>query len=99
MMTGMPPPRGYNFAWQISRMGDKGFSEGLRGIVAKMLEPEIKNRPDALLLLGEAQRLWRDWRANTPEGMAYVDVSDELAGIEYESEKGAQERVGLPVLF
>lgn len=58
MMTGMPPPRYYNYNWQISRMNDKGFSKDLRDIVAKMLDPVIGKRPDALDLVGMIEAKW-----------------------------------------
>ncbi|KAG0646016.1 Serine threonine-kinase ATG1 [Hyphodiscus hymeniophilus] len=76
MMTGIPPPRVYNYAWQISRMTDKAFSPWLRDIVATMLDPRIANRPDALDLVGRTENGWEAWRANTKEGAQYVDVGD-----------------------
>lgn len=92
MMTGMPPPRYYNYTWQISRMNDKGFSKGIRDIVAKMLDPVIGKRLDALDLVGMVEVEWRSWRANTVEGRAYVDGGDEQIRRLYESGKGG----GLP---
>jgi serine/threonine protein kinase len=47
MMTGIPPPRFYDFGWQISRMNDKGFSSRLREIVGAMLDPKPSWRPNA----------------------------------------------------
>lgn len=76
MMTGMPPPRYYNYNWQISRMNDKGFSNVLRNIVARMLDPSIVERPDTVKLVGQAEAGWRSWRANTMEGRAYIDRGD-----------------------
>jgi serine/threonine protein kinase len=76
MMTGMPPPRMYDYAWQISRMNDKGFSPWLRDTVAAMLDPKIRNRPDILEVVSKAEEGWRAWRANTKEGREYVDARD-----------------------
>jgi hypothetical protein len=76
MMTGMPPPRHYNYNWQISRMNDKGFSNVLRNIVARMLDPSMVMRPDTLELVGQVEAGWRSWRANTMEGRAYIDRGD-----------------------
>lgn len=88
MMTGMPPPRGYAHNWQISRMNDKGFSKGLRYLVARMLDSSIGNRPDALRLVDEVEAGWRSWRANTAEGRAYVDGGDKAISRMYETGKG-----------
>jgi hypothetical protein len=88
MMTGMPPPRYYNYNWQISRMNDKGFSQGLRDILATMLDPVAGQRPDARDLVGLVRNEWRSWRANTIEGRAYVDRGDELVRRLYERSKG-----------
>ena len=88
MMTGMPPPRYYNYNWQISRMNDKGFSKGLRDIVAKMLHPVIGRRPDTLDLVGLVQYEWRAWRSNTMEGRAYTDSGDALVRRQFERGKG-----------
>ena len=80
MMTGMPPPRFYEYNWQISRMNDGGFSQGLREIVADMMSPTIGKRPDSLRLVDRVEDGWRAWRANTQEGREYVDVKgQELA--------------------
>jgi hypothetical protein len=90
MMTGIPPPRYYDYDWQVSRMNDKGFSKGLRDIVAKMLHPIIGKRPDALDLVGLVQYEWRAWRANTIEGRAYVDRGDALVKSRFERGKGGE---------
>jgi serine/threonine protein kinase len=87
MMTGMPPPRHYNYVWQISRMNDKGFTKGLRDIVAKMIHPVIGKRPDTLSLVGLVEIEWRSWRGNTAEGRAYIDGGDERLRRLYEREK------------
>jgi serine/threonine protein kinase len=87
MMTGMPPPRGYSHNWQISRMNDKGFSKGLRDLVARMLDPSIGNRPDALSLVDAVEGCWRSWRANTVEGRTYVDGGDKAVSRLYETGK------------
>jgi serine/threonine protein kinase len=84
MMTGTPPPRVYDYAWQISRMNDKGFSPWLRDIVGAMLDPRISNRPDALELVGRAENGWAAWRANTKEGREYVDIRDRELGDNFE---------------
>lgn len=75
-MTGIPPPRYYDYNWQISRMNDKGFSKGLRDIVAQMLNHELSLRPDTLSLVNIVEEGWRSWRATTREGWEYVDVRD-----------------------
>ena len=80
MMTGIPPPRVYDYAWQISRMTDKGFSPWLRNIVGEMLDPARGNRPDALRLVAWADRGWEAWRANTEEDKKYVDVRNRNSG-------------------
>ena len=59
MMTGIPPPRYYEYNWQISRMTDKGFSRPLREIVAAMLNPEVGKRPNSLRLIDRAEEGWR----------------------------------------
>ena len=69
-------------------MNDKGFSKGLRDIVARMVDPAIGKRPDALDLVGSVEAEWRSWRANTAEGRAYVDGGDELVKRQYERGKG-----------
>jgi hypothetical protein len=76
MMTGIPPPRFYDYAWKISRLNDKGFSPYLREIVAAMQDPRMWGRPNALELVGRAEEGWRAWRANMTEGSEYVDVRD-----------------------
>ena len=76
MMTGIPPPRFYDYAWQISRLNDNGFSYYLREIIIAMLDPKIKGRPDALELVGRTEEGWRAWRANTKDGTEYIDVRD-----------------------
>lgn len=82
-MTGIPPPRYYEYNWQISRMNDKGFSQGLREIVASMLNHKMSKRPDTLTLVQMVEEEWRMWRAITREGQAYVDVRDEYLREEY----------------
>jgi predicted phosphohydrolase len=90
MMTGIPPPRSYDYRWQISRLNDKGFSQGIREIVARMLDPSMAMRPDALQLVDEVEKGWRVWRASTVEGQAYIDVRDKLVRREYESMRGIE---------
>lgn len=65
-------------------MNDKGFSQGIRDIVGKMLDPTIGKRPDSLKLVGLVEVEWRSWRANTAEGRAYVDRDDKLVRRQYE---------------
>lgn len=88
MMTGMPPPRYFEYNWQISRMNDKGFSEGLRDIVATMLDHNMNKRPDTLSLVQKVDEGWRLWRATTREGQNYVDIRDEYLGQIYEGGRG-----------
>jgi hypothetical protein len=76
MMTGMPPPRFYNYEWQISRMTDKGFSKPLRDIVAEMLRPHPNDRMQTLVLVNRADDAWEGWRATTEEGAHLVDLVD-----------------------
>jgi hypothetical protein len=79
MMTGIPPPRYYDYDWQISRMNDKGFSQGLRDIIALMLKPHPAHRPGTIELVNRADDAFAQWRATTEEGAYYVDVDDRLA--------------------
>lgn len=76
MMTGIPPPRFYDYAWQVSRLNDRGYSAVLRSIVARMLEPFPGRRPGALELVSCADDGFAMWRATTEEGAAFVDVED-----------------------
>jgi hypothetical protein len=78
MMTGIPPPRFFDYNWQISRLHDKGFSKSLCDLVAMMLNHNMARRPDSLTLINKAEDCWRFWRAQTEEGGQYVDVKDEL---------------------
>lgn len=70
-------------------MNDKGFSLGLREIIAKMLDPVVGKRPHALHLVQLVKNEWRSWRANTIEGRAYVDHRDELIRRQYKCSKVA----------
>lgn len=88
MMTGIPPPRYFEHNWQISRMNDKGFSEGLRDIVGNMLSHSMARRPDTLTLVSRVEEGWQAWRATTKEGQDYLDVRDEYLSQGY---KGARE--------
>ncbi|KAH6679101.1 kinase-like domain-containing protein [Halenospora varia] len=88
MMTGIPPPRLYNYDWQISRMNDKGFSKGIRDIVADMLKHDPRERPDGVSLVNRVEGGWRTWRAETREGRMFVDVDDKVM------ERGVVGRVG-----
>lgn len=78
-MTGIPPPRIYNYDWQVSRMSDKGFSKGIRDIVADMLRPHPNDRPHAIHLVNAIDDSWEGWRATTQDGAHLVDVRDKLA--------------------
>lgn len=60
-------------------MNDKGFSKGLRDIVAHMLEPHPNDRPHTKTLVNRVDDTWQGWRATTEEGAYYVDVLDKLA--------------------
>lgn len=94
MMTGIPPPRFYDYGWQISRMNDRGFSPWLREIVGAMLDPRIRERPDTLDLVGRTEEGWRAWRSNTREGREYVDVRDRELGDKFEHSSCGPGRVG-----
>jgi hypothetical protein len=65
-------------------MNDKGFSEGIREIVGKMLKPHPRDRPTALQLVDRVDDEWRRWRSTTREGREFVDVED----------KGLEARIG-----
>jgi cytochrome oxidase assembly protein ShyY1 len=78
MMTGIPPPRYFDYNWQVSRLHDKGFSKSLCDLVAMMLNHSMARRPDSLTLVNMAEDGWRYWRANTQEGGEYVDVKDDF---------------------
>ena len=78
-MTGMPPPRSYEWPWQISRMNDKGFSEGIRDIVGAMLKLHPADRPNTFQLVDKVDAEWRRWRSTTNEGREFVDVEDKMA--------------------
>jgi len=95
MMTGIPPPRYYEYDWQISRMADKGFSKGIRDFVARMLRDDMKERPDTLKLVEEVEDSFRYWRANTPEGMEYVDVRDDYMKRVYEGSQPGSGKLSL----
>lgn len=77
MMTGIPPPRVYSWEWQVSRLNDKGFSAGLRDIVADMLKMHPSDRPGTLVLVDRVEDAWKRWRVETREGRMYVDIRDE----------------------
>jgi serine/threonine protein kinase len=95
MMTGIPPPRLFEYPWQISRLNDKAFSPQLRELVAAMLNPQMERRPTARDLIGQAQDGWRSWRATTREGQEYVDGADKLLGEKIEMGKRGPARVGV----
>jgi hypothetical protein len=57
-------------------MTDKGFSSYIREIVGEMLNPDRSLRPDTLTLVHKIEEGLRSWRANTEEGMQYVDPRD-----------------------
>jgi hypothetical protein len=78
MMTGMPPPRLYDYNWQISRMNDRGFSQPLREIIGSMLRPHPADRPTVVDLVNTVNYQWKKWRADTPEGRQFVDVTDKI---------------------
>ncbi|TAQ86981.1 hypothetical protein B7494_g4684 [Chlorociboria aeruginascens] len=76
MMTGIPPPRVYDYQWNISRMNDKGFSLGLRQIVQDMLTEDPALRPNAISVIERTDAAWREWRGNNAEGAQVRDVRD-----------------------
>lgn len=87
MMTGMPPPRFYNYEWQISRMTDKGFGESIQHIVAEMLRPHPNDRIETSKLVIQLEDAWNEWAATIEEGVQYVSdwelcSARELAGRE-----------------
>lgn len=59
-------------------MNDKGFSQPLREIIGAMLRPHPSDRPSALELVNQVNYKWKKWRADTPEGRQFVDVTDKL---------------------
>jgi hypothetical protein len=77
MMTGIPPPRMFDYAWQVSRMCDKGFSEYIKPIIQDMLQKDPASRPDTFALVAMIDNQWRQWRGNTAEGRELFDKDDE----------------------
>ncbi|KAJ5051735.1 uncharacterized protein L3040_001507 [Drepanopeziza brunnea f. sp. 'multigermtubi'] len=77
MMTGIPPPRHYDYNWQISRMNDGAYSQILRDVVANMLKHHPADRPNTMALVNRVEDQWKRWRATTKEGAYVVDVVDE----------------------
>ena len=77
MMTGIPPPRTYDYNWQISRMTDKGFSLGLRQIMQDMLSTNPRERPITVRLVERVEEGWRDWRVDSQEGRECVDLDEQ----------------------
>ena len=77
MMTGIPPPRMFDHAWQVSRMCDKDFSEYIKPIIQDMLKRDPDRRPDTLELVERIESQWTKWRANTREGREVIDKDDE----------------------
>ena len=78
MMTGIPPPRDLEYDWNVSRMNDKGFSEGLRDIVGDMLKMHPGDRPGGVDLVKRVEDEWKRWRAMTVEGQRCVEVMDKV---------------------
>ncbi|KAK0112571.1 hypothetical protein ONS96_001806 [Cadophora gregata f. sp. sojae] len=76
MMTGIPPPRLYEYSWQISRMNDRGYSQELRDIIRDMIKIHPADRPDAILLVNRVDDQWKKWRASSKEGAQVVDILD-----------------------
>jgi hypothetical protein len=79
MMTGTPPPRLYEYNWQVSRMYDKEFSESICEIISKMLQPHPADRMTGIKLVNWIDDKWAGWRATTKEGAYLVDVLDKVA--------------------
>lgn len=77
MMCGIPPPRHYDYNWQVSRMNDGGYSQILREIIGKMLKHHPADRPNTIALVNAVDDQWKRWRATTKEGAYVVDVLDE----------------------
>ncbi|KAL2075988.1 hypothetical protein VTL71DRAFT_931 [Oculimacula yallundae] len=78
MMTGIPPPRLYEYGWQISRMNDGGYSQELREIVGDMIKMHPSDRPDAITLVNNVDDQWKKWRSSSKEGAYVVDVLDRV---------------------
>ncbi|KAH7412673.1 kinase-like domain-containing protein [Cadophora sp. MPI-SDFR-AT-0126] len=76
MMTGIPPPRLYEYSWQISRMNDGGYSQELRHIVGDMIQMHPDDRPNAIDLVNRVDDQWRKWRATSKQGAQVVDILD-----------------------
>ncbi|PVH86502.1 hypothetical protein DL98DRAFT_510558 [Cadophora sp. DSE1049] len=76
MMTGIPPPRLYEYSWQVSRLNDVGYSQELRDIVGDMIKVHPADRPNAIALVNKVDDQWRKWRANSKEGAQVVDILD-----------------------
>ncbi|KAL5328653.1 hypothetical protein ACEPPN_002155 [Leptodophora sp. 'Broadleaf-Isolate-01'] len=78
MMTGIPPPRLYEYSWQISRMNDGGYSQELREIIGSMIKMHPADRPTAIALVNRADDQWKKWRATSKEGAQVVDILDRV---------------------
>ena len=76
MMTGIPPPRLYEYSWQVSRLNDGGYSQELRDIVGDMIKMHPADRPNAIALVNRVDDQWRKWRATSPAGAQVDDVLD-----------------------
>lgn len=76
MMSGVPPFRHHEYIWSTSRMNDKEFSTEIRKIVAAMLEPSRRDRPDAFELVSREDDSFKFWRAKSKDAMEYVDIDD-----------------------
>ncbi|RDW75293.1 hypothetical protein BP6252_06435 [Coleophoma cylindrospora] len=77
MMTGIPPPRHWSYHWNISRMNDRGYSQGIREIISDMLKEKESERPDILTLFPRIHVEMCRWRAFTLDGNRYWDVRDD----------------------
>lgn len=64
MMTGIPPPppRSCDYDWQICRMNDRGFSKGIRDVVAEMLSLNPGDRMGAMELVERVEEGWEVWK-------------------------------------
>ena len=81
MMTGIPPPRQFDYHWQISRMSDKGYTSGLKEIVGDMLKTKSGERPTTAQVVGRVNEGWEKWR-DTDDARGFVDWKDRSRGRE-----------------
>lgn len=76
MMTGIPPPRMFDYKWMVSRLGDKDFTPMLQHLVADMLKVNSSERPKGLDVCARAEAGFRAWRETREEAKGFVRLED-----------------------